>query len=50
MARMRTLTGRAANVERECTRQVSHTGKNLNQIAGRAITNMVVEAGVDAFE
>ena len=39
MARTRTWTARAAEVERERTRQVSRVGNNLNQIAKWANTH-----------
>ena len=39
MARTRTWTARAAEVERERTRQVSRIGNNLNQIARWANTH-----------
>ena len=47
MARTRTWTAPAAEVERERTRQVARIGNNLNQIAGWANT---YKGGVDAVE
>ena len=47
MARTRTWTARAAEVERERTRQVSRIGNNLNQIARWANTH---KGAVEAVE
>ena len=47
MARTRTWTAAAANVERERTRQVARIGNNLNQIARWANTHA---SGFDAVE
>ena len=47
MARTRTWTAAAADVERERTRQVARIGNNLNQIARWANTHA---SGFDAVE
>ncbi|WP_420447217.1 plasmid mobilization protein [Candidatus Palauibacter sp.] len=49
MARTRTWTARAAEVERERTRQVSRVGNNLNQIAKWANTHKGAAEAVEVL-
>ncbi len=49
MARTRTWTARAAEVERERTRQVSRIGNNLNQIARWANRHMGAAEAVEVL-
>jgi len=49
MARTRTWTARAAEVERERTRQVSRHGNTLNQIPRRANTHKGAAEAVEAL-